>query len=238
MFTKRKHLIPIEDIDATTNADAVSKSVIKAHDLFEAQVRDRGSHFLNAFYGHLCERSGVKRRHSTNAHPQTDFQPENTNTCKMTFAVANHCRTRHHQCKERNDRHISLLHGHGSPFEDEFRPSHGNIRERPEPCSRFTRIRCIIFATDMERLHELCAANYISSHVRYSKASMRRTAKQNKEGEIVWLDRRNIRYSDKSDLRGDWKLNLSPRSITEARYLYLICYPLSALLGNLELCRF
>ena len=84
-LTKMCHYIPCtaKEADKGTSAPAMARlflnCVFRLHGLPETIVSDRGPQFISSFWEYLTTSLGIKRKHSTAYHPQTDGQMERAN---------------------------------------------------------------------------------------------------------------------------------------------------------------
>ena len=79
-LTKLVHLVPCrESMDAKECAQLFVDTVVRMHGWPDDVLSDRGGHFHNQFWQHVCELWGVGKRMSSAYHPQTDGQTERVN---------------------------------------------------------------------------------------------------------------------------------------------------------------
>jgi hypothetical protein len=79
-LTKMVRFIPCEEAsNAQEIAALICQHVVKDHGMPREVLSDRGPHFHNAFWGHLCKYAGVTQKLSSAYHPQTDGQTERVN---------------------------------------------------------------------------------------------------------------------------------------------------------------
>jgi hypothetical protein len=68
-----RHFIPVTGLSAEELADVFINRIYCLHS-------DRGSQFISEFWNHLSERLGVRLKHSSAFHPETDGQTERVNS--------------------------------------------------------------------------------------------------------------------------------------------------------------
>jgi hypothetical protein len=79
-LTKMVRFIPCrESMDAAEVAELICREVVRQHGMPKEVLSDRGPHFNNLFWRHLCKYAGVRQRLSSAYHPQTDGQTERVN---------------------------------------------------------------------------------------------------------------------------------------------------------------
>ena len=66
-------------IEALDIAEVFLRYYLPYHDLPDAIVSDRGTHFTSDFSRHLCKLLGIQQKLSTSFHTQTDSQTERVN---------------------------------------------------------------------------------------------------------------------------------------------------------------
>jgi hypothetical protein len=79
-LTKMRHFIPVTGLSAEELADVFINRIYCLHGLPDNIVSDRGTQFISEFWHHLSERLGVKLKHSSAFHPETDGQTERVNS--------------------------------------------------------------------------------------------------------------------------------------------------------------
>jgi hypothetical protein len=79
-LTKMRHFIPVTGLSAEELSDAFISRIYCLHGAPDNIVSDRGSQFISEFWHQLSERLGVKLKHSSAFHPETDGQTERINS--------------------------------------------------------------------------------------------------------------------------------------------------------------
>ena len=78
-LTKMRHFIPVTGLSAEELATAFTSRIYALHGTPDNIVSDRGTQFVSEFWRHLTERLGVRLKHSSAFHPETDGQTERVN---------------------------------------------------------------------------------------------------------------------------------------------------------------
>jgi transposase InsO family protein len=78
-LTKMRHFIPMTSLSAEELATAFINRIYVLHGTPDTIVSDRGTQFVSEFWTQLSERLGVRLKHSSAFHPQTDGQTERVN---------------------------------------------------------------------------------------------------------------------------------------------------------------
>ena len=79
-LSKMVHLVPCnESMTAPEFARLFVQHVVRAHGLPSSIISDRGTHWNNKFWEHVCALLGMDRCMSSAFHPQTDGQTERMN---------------------------------------------------------------------------------------------------------------------------------------------------------------
>ena len=80
-LTKMVHYKPVKvTLNALGLAEVILDVIVRHHGLPDSIVTDRSSLFTSKFWSSLCYFLGIKRRLSTDIHPQTDGQTEGKNS--------------------------------------------------------------------------------------------------------------------------------------------------------------
>jgi RNase H-like domain found in reverse transcriptase/Reverse transcriptase (RNA-dependent DNA polymerase)/Integrase zinc binding domain len=79
-LTKMRHFIPVTGLSAEELADIFINRIYCLHGAPDNIISDRGTQFVSEFWHHLSERLGVRLRHSSSFHPETDGQTERVNS--------------------------------------------------------------------------------------------------------------------------------------------------------------
>jgi hypothetical protein len=87
-LTKMRHLIPVPSLTVEDLVDAFVSRVYCLHGTPDNIVSDRGTQFVSAFWEQLSQRLGVKLKHSSSFHPETDGQTERINAAVEQFLRA------------------------------------------------------------------------------------------------------------------------------------------------------
>ena len=78
-LTKMRHFVPVPDLTVETLASAFISRVYCLHGAPDSIVSDRGTQFIAEFWKQLSDRLGIRLRHSSAFHPETDGQTERVN---------------------------------------------------------------------------------------------------------------------------------------------------------------
>jgi RNase H-like domain found in reverse transcriptase/Reverse transcriptase (RNA-dependent DNA polymerase)/Integrase zinc binding domain len=78
-LTKMRHFIPVVSLTAEELASVFISRVYCLHGTPDNIISDRGSQFISEFWRQLSDRLGVRLRHSSAFHPETDGQTERIN---------------------------------------------------------------------------------------------------------------------------------------------------------------
>jgi transposase InsO family protein len=234
-LTKMKHFVACKD---TCNAEDVAKLYVshvwKLHGLPETVVSDRGPQFVSAFWKHLIHRLKIQSLLSTAYHPETDGQTERTNAILEQYLRAYVAYLQDDwadwlSLAEFAANSVRSETTKSSPFYANygFHPRMGFEPIQPDnkPASRDAED----FSKRMQEIIEYTRAEMKSAQARYEEFAnkTRRPARQYREGELVWLDSRNIRTL-RPQKKLDWK-NLGPFRIRRAvnAYAYELDLPAS-----------
>lgn len=79
-LTKMRHFIPVTGLSAEELADVFVRRIYCLHGTPDNVISDRGTQFVSEFWHHLSERLGVRLKHSSSFHPETDGQTERVNS--------------------------------------------------------------------------------------------------------------------------------------------------------------
>ena len=74
-----RHFVPVPGLSVETLASAFISRVYCLHGAPDSIVSDRGTQFIAEFWKQLSDRLGVRLRHSSAFHPETDGQTERVN---------------------------------------------------------------------------------------------------------------------------------------------------------------
>jgi len=74
-----RHFIPVTSLGADELASAFVSRIYCLHGTPDNVISDRGTQFISEFWRHLSERLGVRLRHASAFHPETDGQTERIN---------------------------------------------------------------------------------------------------------------------------------------------------------------
>jgi hypothetical protein len=78
-LTKMRHFIPVTSLSAEELTTAFISRIYALHGTPDNIVSDRGTQFVSEFWRHLSERLGIRLKHSSAFHPETDGQTERVN---------------------------------------------------------------------------------------------------------------------------------------------------------------
>ena len=87
-LTKMRHLIPVATLNTEELVDAFVTRIYCLHGTPDNIVSDRGTQFVSELWHHLSERLGVRLKHSSSFHPETDGQTERVNSSVEAYLRA------------------------------------------------------------------------------------------------------------------------------------------------------
>lgn len=235
-LTKMRHLIPCSGTcDAEETARLYIRHVWKLHGLPRTGISDRGPQFISAFWKHLNKRLKIDALLSTAYHPETDGQTERMNAVLEQYLRA-------YVSYLQNDwaewlplaefaanLHVSETTG-VSPFFANygFHPRLGFEPVLPADARPATR-DAKAFAQKMQDITDFLRTEMTSAQARHEEQAnrSRRPARRFREGQLVWLDSRNIRTL-RPQKKLDWK-NLGPFTVKRviSPYAYELDLPAS-----------
>lgn len=235
-LTKMKHFIPC---NGTCDAEGVAKLYVqyvwKLHGLPVTVISDRGPQFVSAFWKHLNKRLKIQSLLSTAFHPETDGQTERMNAVLEQYlrAYVSYLQDDWSEwlplAEFASNLHFSESTG-VSPFYANygFNPRVGFEPIQPPNAKPATR-DAELFAQKMKDITDFLRTELISAQGRYEEQAnrSRRPARRFHEGQLVWLDARNIRTL-RPQKKLDWK-NLGPFPIKQvvSPYAYKLDLPAS-----------
>jgi transposase InsO family protein len=197
-------LIPCEQVDTGTVISKFIDRFAREHGIADSIVSDRGTQFVNALWGGLCQRLGIQRRLSTAFHPQTDGQTERMNAVVEEY-IRNFCNS--YQTDWAPLTAIAQLAINGrdaaSTGISPFFLSHGynveplqlhEVTEASE-MNKTAAERANDITTKLAQALAVAQAELIAAQQRMEDIANRRreAAPEYKVGQKVWLDLRNIR---------------------------------------------
>ncbi|KAI1668825.1 reverse transcriptase [Pyrenophora tritici-repentis] len=83
-----RHLIPVTGLTTEELVDAFNSRVYCLHGTPDNIVSDRGTQFVSEFWRTLSDRLGIRLKHSSSFHPQTDGQTERVNSAVEQYLRA------------------------------------------------------------------------------------------------------------------------------------------------------
>lgn len=220
-LTKFRHFIPCK---GTANAEEVARlfrdNVWRSHGLPETIVSDRGPQFISAFWSHLNKILRTRALLSTAHHPQTDGQTERMNAILEQYlrAYVSYLQddwTEWLATAELAGNSMTSETTRCSPFFAMygFEPRMGF--EPTTPDNRPAVRDAHAFAENMQKIWEHCRTEMLAAQGRqeHYKNKNRKPARQFREGQLVWVDSRNV-TTLRPQKKLDWK-NLGPFRITK-----------------------
>ena len=201
-LSKERHYIgTTKELNAEGLADLFLKHVWKHHGLPQSIVSDRGSQFISDFWNLLCKKLGIKAQLSTAWHPETDGQTERINSVMEQYLRA-------HVNYLQDDwlEWLPLAEFVGNNTESEttkvtpffankgFHPRMGFEPIRLSTNANTNEINADAFATRMEDIQSMLRSHMLLAQADHKKYANRHrgTAPQYREGDLVWLDTRNL----------------------------------------------
>ena len=197
-LTKRVWLVPLEEIDAKSTAEAFVEYVFRFSGLPDTLVSDQGSAFLSTFWKNLCSRLSIDSKLSTAYHPETDGQTERANKTLNVYL-------RHYVNYLQNDwakwlpiaefnmnNHVNSSTGISAFFASfGHHPRMQFDAESQEVGNRDT----AEFAKEMERVHDRCKNAIQTAQADQEKQANRRRqpAPILEVGQEVYLDVKNLK---------------------------------------------
>ena len=216
-LTKMRHFIPCNGTcDAEEVARLYVQHVWKLHGLPTTVVSDRGPQFVSAFWKHLNKRLKIDALLSTAYHPETDGQTERMNAILEQYlrAYVSYLQDDWSEwlplAEFASNLHFSESTGLSPFFANYgFHPRMGFEPVQPVNTRPATR-DAELFAQKMNSIVDFLRSEMTSAQARYEEqANRRRTpARRFREGQLIWLDSRNIRTL-RPQKKLDWK-NLGP----------------------------
>ena len=201
-LTKMRHLIPCTGTcDAEGVARLYVKYIWKLHGLPTTIVSDRGPQFISAFWKHLNRRLKVNSLLSTAFHPETDGQTERMNAVLEQYlrAYVSYLQDDWVEwlplAEFSTNLHVSET-TRVSPFyaNYSFHPRLGFEPILPPDTRPATR-DAEAFAQKIKDITDFLRTEMTSAQARYEEQAnrTRRPARRFREGQLVWLNARNIR---------------------------------------------
>lgn len=235
-LTKMRHFIPCTGTcDAEEVARLYVQHIWKLHGLPTTIISDRGPQFVSAFWKHLNKRLKIDALLSTAFHPETDGQTERMNAILEQYlrAYVSYLQDDWSEWLPLAE-FASNLHFSESTGMSPFFANYGfNPRMGFEPVqavdTRPATRDAELFAQKMKDIIDFLRAEMTSAQGRYEEQAnrIRRPARRFREGQLVWLDSRNIRTL-RPQKKLDWK-NLGPFPIKRviSPYAYELDLPAS-----------
>ena len=208
-LTKMVHYIPcMKSIKAEDLAEILIREVVRLHGLPSSFVTDRGSVFTSRYWSALCYMLKIKKNLSTAFHPQTDGQTERQNSTMEQYlrAYANYEQSNWvenlpmAEFAYNNSRNSSTG---MSPFEamQGYSPRM-SYEEHADPKAKSK--TAVEHAKDLEDLMKVLKENLKDAQAQQAKYhDQRRSFKQYKLGDYVWLNGKNI--LTKRNKKLEWK---------------------------------
>jgi hypothetical protein len=225
-LSKQRHFIGCGSIEAEDTARLFLHQVWKLHGLPRTILSDRGTQFTSRLWQRICQRLGISKKLSTSFHPQTDGQSENSNQVLEQYlrAYVNYLQDDWMNwlpmAEFAINNHKSEATG-VTPFYAVYgqHPRMGN--EPPQPLPRLpARQRLDVetadkFAEEMQRLTNHLHTEMKLAQARYMEQAnkSRSPAPAYQEGDLVWLDARNLRLARPSKKLAE--KNVGPFRITK-----------------------
>ena len=202
-FSKMAHFIPcVKSVNAAQVAELFFTNIVRLHGLPRDIVSDRGSVFTSLFWRSLLKLLQVDRNLSTAFHPQSDGQTERVNQileqylrCYLDYNQDNWFQLLPFaEFAYNSQSHSSLS---VSPFETVFgyQPvlDHSLTVSDNSGFSIHAQDRIVLLKEQFE---------YLRSELLYAQSQMEKFANRDRReigelqvGELVWLDRKNIKTS-------------------------------------------
>ena len=201
-LSKERHYIATtKELHVKGLANLFLKHVWKHHGLPRSIVSDRGSQFISDFWGFLCKRLGITIQLSTAWHPETDGQTERINSVMEQYlrAFVNYLQDDWLDW-------LPLAEFVGNNTESEttkvtpfFANKSFHLRMGVEPTTtrpptNANELNADTFATRMEEIQGMLRSHILLAQADHEKHANRHrgTAPQYREGDLVWLDTRNL----------------------------------------------
>ena len=202
-LSKERHYIETtKKLNAEGLASLFLKHVWKHHDLPQSIVSDRGSQFISDFWKHLCKKLGITAQLSIAWHPETDGQ-----TKQINGVMEQYLRAFVNYFQDDWLEWLPLAEFVGNNTESEttkvtpffankgFHPRMGvePTTERLQPTNA-NKLNADAFATCMEEIQNILQSHMLLAQTDHEKHANRHrdTAPQYREGDLVWLDTRNL----------------------------------------------
>jgi transposase InsO family protein len=237
-LSKMRHLEPAQTMEAAEAAQIFFRSAWKLHGTPETLVSDRGTQFISELWKTLCQRLRIDAKLSTAYHPETDGQTENANGVMNQYlrAYVNYMAddwAEYLPGAEFAANNATSSSTNVSPFLANS-GQHPRVGYEPlEPRTALTArarreiVKADELVTKMERLTEhLREEMLIAQAVSETQTNAyRRPARTYKEGDLVWLNARNIKRARPAEKLDD--INLGPFRVSRVtRNPLVVCLDL------------
>lgn len=233
-LTKMRHIIACKGTcDAEDTARYYLREVWKLHGLPQTIVSDRGPQFVAEFWKKLTQQLSINSLLSTAFHPETDGQTE-----RLNAVLEQYLRAYVSYLQDDWNRWLPLAEFAANSLKSEttgmspffanygFHPRMGfepTITVRGTPATRDAER----FAQTMQEILEYLRSESTAAQARYEEQANRhrRPARRYQEGDLVWLDARNIKTL-RPQKKLDWK-NIGPLKIAKviSPYAYRLELP-------------
>ncbi|KAK7570621.1 hypothetical protein V3481_007378 [Fusarium oxysporum f. sp. vasinfectum] len=233
-LTKMRHIIACKGTcDAEDTARYYLREVWKLHGLPQTIVSDRGPQFVAEFWKKLTQQLSIDSLLSTAFHPETDGQTE-----RLNAILEQYLRAYVSYLQDDWNRWLPLAEFAANSLKSEttgmspffanygFHPRMGfepTVTVRGTPATRDAER----FAQTMKEILEYLRSESTAAQARYEEQANRhrRPARRYREGDLVWLDARNIKTL-RPQKKLDWK-NIGPLKISKviSPYAYRLELP-------------
>ena len=240
-LTKKKKFVPLDSIEVEAVVQAFIEWIWREEGYPFSIISDRGTQFTAYFWKRLCERVGTKPKLSTAFHPETDGQTENANAALKQFlrAYVNYNQDNwadmlpiaEFEANSDNSASTGI-----SPFlaTKGYVPRSGIEPPTPWDPSASQRAKRDMKSADgfIEKINSL--RQYLRDQLEWSRAlqkeqadKYRLPAPEFREGDLVMLDRRNIKTTRPNKSLA-YK-NMGPSKVVKAlnNYAYQLELPTS-----------
>ena len=201
-LSKERHYIgTTKELNAEGLVDLFLKHVWKHHGFPQSIVSDRGSQFISNFWKFLCTRLGITAQLLTAWHPKTDGQTEQINGVMEQYlrSFVNYLQDDWLDwlpLAEFVSNNTELETTKVTPFfaNKGFHPRIGFEPTRPPIGANANELNADAFATCIEEIQNVLRNHMLLAQADYEKHANchRGTAPQYREGDLVWLDTRNL----------------------------------------------
>ena len=196
---ERYYIATTKELNAGGLADLFLKHMWKHHGLPQNIVSDRGSQFISDFWKLLCKKLGITAQLSTAWHPETDGQTE-----RINGVMEQYFRSFMNSLQDDWLKWLPLAEFVSNNTESEttkvtpffanksFHPCMGFESTRPP--TNANELNADTLVTRMEEIQNILQGHMLLAQADYKKHAnrYRGTAPQYREGDLVWLDTRNL----------------------------------------------